>query len=43
MHERNCYIIIGVSDDGEIIGLSDENRIKQVVNTRFTFQYSFCR
>ena len=30
VHDRDCYIIIGVSDDGEIIGLSDENRVKQV-------------
>lgn len=30
VHDRDCYIIIGVSDDGEIIGLNDENRVKQV-------------
>ncbi len=30
VHDRDCYIIIGVSDDGELIGLSDENRVKQV-------------
>jgi predicted HTH transcriptional regulator len=29
-HDRDCYIIIGVSDGGEIIGLNDENRVKQV-------------
>ncbi|UII55669.1 ATP-binding protein [Cytobacillus spongiae] len=30
VHDMDCYIIIGVSDDGEIIGLSDEHRVKQV-------------
>lgn len=30
VHGTDCYIIIGVSDDGEIIGLNDENRVKQV-------------
>jgi hypothetical protein len=30
VHDKDCYIIIGVSDDGEIIGLNDENRVKQV-------------
>ncbi|WP_245805840.1 helix-turn-helix domain-containing protein [Bacillus alkalicellulosilyticus] len=29
VHDRDCNIIIGVSDDGEIIGLNDENRVKQ--------------
>lgn len=29
IHNRDCYLIIGVSDDGEIIGCKDENRVKQ--------------
>lgn len=29
VHEHDCYIIIGVSDSGKIVGLTDENRIKQ--------------
>ncbi|MEB6548862.1 ATP-binding protein [Heyndrickxia sporothermodurans] len=30
VHDRDSYLIIGVSDDGEIIGLNEKNRIKQV-------------
>lgn len=30
VHDRDCYLIIGVSDNGEIIGLNEENRVKQV-------------
>lgn len=29
VHDRDCYIIIGVSDAGEIIGLNEQNRVKQ--------------
>ncbi|WP_000019148.1 ATP-binding protein [Bacillus cereus] len=29
VHDRDCYIIIGVSDNGEIIGVNEENRKKQ--------------
>jgi Predicted transcriptional regulator containing an HTH domain and an uncharacterized domain shared with the mammalian protein Schlafen len=29
VHNKNCYIIIGVSDSGEVVGVSDENRRKQ--------------
>ncbi len=29
VHDRDCYIIIGVSDTGEIIGVNEENRKKQ--------------
>lgn len=28
-HDKDCYLIIGVSDTGEIIGVNDENRKKQ--------------
>lgn len=30
VHDRDCHLIIGVSDDGEVLGLNDENRVKQV-------------
>jgi predicted HTH transcriptional regulator len=30
VHDRDCYLIIGVSDTGEIVGVSEENRRKQV-------------
>ncbi|MFD1363175.1 AlbA family DNA-binding domain-containing protein [Lentibacillus salinarum] len=30
VHDMDCYLIIGVTDDGEIVGLNDENRRKQV-------------
>ncbi len=30
VHNENCYIIIGVSDTGEVVGVSEENRRKQV-------------
>ncbi|OZS78487.1 transcriptional regulator [Tetzosporium hominis] len=30
VHDRDCYLIIGVLDDGEVLGLNDENRVKQV-------------
>ncbi|MED3089731.1 AlbA family DNA-binding domain-containing protein [Bacillus toyonensis] len=29
VHDRDCYIIIGVSDNGEIIGINEDNRRKQ--------------
>ena len=29
VHDKNCYIIIGVADTGEIVGVSEENRMKQ--------------
>ena len=29
IHDRDCYIIIGVSDIGEVIGVNEEGRIKQ--------------
>lgn len=29
VHHQDCYIIVGVSDTGEIVGVSDENRIRQ--------------
>ena len=29
VHNNDCYLIVGVSDDGEIIGLNEENRLKQ--------------
>lgn len=29
VHNDNCYIIIGVSDTGEMVGVSEENRRKQ--------------
>ena len=29
VHNENCYIIIGVSDTGEVVGVSEENRRKQ--------------
>ena len=30
VHDRDCYLIIGVSDTGDIVGVSEENRRKQV-------------
>jgi hypothetical protein len=30
VHDRDCYLIIGVSDTGEILGVGEENRMKQV-------------
>jgi len=30
VHDRECYLIIGVSDIGEIVGVSGENRRRQV-------------
>ena len=30
VHDRECYLIIGVSDSGEIVGVNEENRMKQV-------------
>ena len=30
VHDRDCYLIIGVSDTGEVIGVGEENRLKQV-------------
>ncbi|WP_259473042.1 AlbA family DNA-binding domain-containing protein [Clostridium estertheticum] len=29
VHDRDCYIIIGISDAGEIIGVNEENRVGQ--------------
>lgn len=29
VHEKDCYIIIGVSDNGDIVGINDENRREQ--------------
>lgn len=29
IHDKDCYLIIGVSDTGEIVGVNEENRIKQ--------------
>lgn len=29
VHDKTCYIIIGVADTGEIIGVSEENRMRQ--------------
>ncbi|WP_219375136.1 AlbA family DNA-binding domain-containing protein [Bacillus mycoides] len=29
VHEKDCYIIIGVSDNGDIIGINNENRREQ--------------
>lgn len=29
VHDNDCYIIIGVSNDGEIVGINNENRMKQ--------------
>lgn len=29
VHDRDCYLIIGISDTGEVIGVSEENRMKQ--------------
>lgn len=30
VHDKDCYIIVGVSDNGEIIGVNEDNRMKQV-------------
>ncbi len=30
VHDKDCYLIIGVSDTGEIIGVDEENRRRQV-------------
>jgi len=30
VHDKDCYLIIGVSDTGEIVGVGEENRRKQV-------------
>ncbi|ATO51720.1 ATP-binding protein [Brevibacillus laterosporus] len=29
VHDKDCYIIIGVSDTGEVIGVKEEGRMKQ--------------
>ncbi len=29
MYNRDCYLIIGVSDTDEIVGISEENRRKE--------------
>jgi len=29
VHDKDCYLIIGVSDTGEIIGVNEENRRRQ--------------
>ena len=29
VHDKNCYIIIGVADTGEILGVREENRMRQ--------------
>lgn len=29
IHDRDCYLIIGVSDEGEVLGVDGENRVKQ--------------
>lgn len=29
VHDKDCYIIIGVSDNGEIVGVSEKNRMNQ--------------
>lgn len=29
IHDRDCYLIVGVSDEGEILGVNGENRFKQ--------------
>ncbi|MFL0250623.1 helix-turn-helix domain-containing protein [Clostridium neuense] len=29
VHDKDCYLIIGVSDTGQIVGVSEENRKKQ--------------
>jgi hypothetical protein len=29
IHNEDCYIIVGVSDDGEVVGVCEENRVKQ--------------
>ncbi|MCM1991310.1 ATP-binding protein [Oceanirhabdus seepicola] len=29
VHDRDCYLIIGVSDKGEVVGVNEEGRLKQ--------------
>lgn len=29
VHDNDCYLMIGISDTGEVIGVSDNNRMKQ--------------
>ncbi|MDI6587216.1 AlbA family DNA-binding domain-containing protein [Bacillus subtilis] len=42
VHEKDCYIIIGVSDNGDIIGLQEEERKKQadLINTLNSYPFS---